>query len=276
MNVEDIVSLIDNSSNYNLHSHTEYCDGHAPMSEMAEAAFNSGMKVWGITPHSPICIESPCNMSFNDVSAFISQAEKLAERYQGRMTVLTGMEVDFINKEFGPHLDYFQNLPLHYRIGSVHFVTDRKGIPHDCDGNCERFQKFLHDYYRDDLQYVVEKYFEQVLEMLELGGFEILGHFDKIAGNACSVDPQLESYHWYESLIDDVISHVQSKPVIVEINTKALATRQRFYPHYKWWPKLISSKLPVAFNSDAHDPHLVNAGREEALQIKSRLTLIPD
>lgn len=265
MKIQEIISLVNRDNNYNLHSHTQFCDGHAPMAEIAAAAADSGMHLWGITPHSPICIESPCNMKFEDVDPYLAEAERIAEQYDGRMTVLTGMEIDFLSRDFGPHIDYFQRLPLHYRIGSVHFVADRQGTPHDCDGSTERFKKYLHDYFHDDLRFVVEKYFEHLLQMQELGGFEILGHFDKIAGNAAGVDPAIETNSWYEALIDDVISHAQSREMIVEINTKALASRQRFYPNQIWWPKLKAAGLPIVFNSDAHEPALVSAGRKEAI-----------
>ena len=48
---------------YNLHSHTQFCDGHAPMEAMARAASDCGMLHYGFSPHSPICVESGANMS---------------------------------------------------------------------------------------------------------------------------------------------------------------------------------------------------------------------
>ncbi len=103
--------------------------------------------------------------------------------------------------------------------------------------------------------------------MLEHGGFEILGHFDKIAGNAAIADPEIENQPWYEAYIDDIISHAKSAGVIVEVNTKSLADKNRFFPALKWWQKLHDADVPIVVNSDAHHPDLVNAGRDEALEI---------
>lgn len=256
---------------YNLHSHTHYCDGHAPLEEMVTAAADSGMLIWGVSPHCPIVIESPCNMKKSDVATYIEETASLADRFHDIMQVLTSMEVDFLSRDFGPHIDYFHKLPLHYRIGSVHFVPNQEKIPFDCDGSAERFSRYLHDYYSDDLRYVVERYFEQVLLMLELGGFEVLGHFDKIAGNASAIDPEIENQHWYEALIDDVISHAASSDVLVEINTKAITDRKRFYPAERWWGKIKEASLPIVVNSDAHWPDKVNEGRQEALDLLSGL-----
>jgi histidinol-phosphatase (PHP family) len=95
------------------------------MEEMAAAACDAGMEVWGFTPHSPICVESPCNMDRDDVPKYIAEADRLRELYTGRMEILTGMEVDYMSRDFGPHIDYFQKLPLDYRIGA--FRTDARG-----------------------------------------------------------------------------------------------------------------------------------------------------
>lgn len=252
---------------YNLHSHTEFCDGRATLLEMAEAAWRAGMEVWGISPHSPIGIESPCNMSREDVPRYIETASKAKEMFAGRMEVLTSMEIDFVSPESGPHSEYFQKLPLDYRIGSVHFVPNQEGVLLDCDGKFPRFATYLKEGFKGDLRYVVETYFNQVLRMLECGGFEILGHFDKVIGNASVADPSLEDQEWYQSLIDETVRSAAEKKVIVEINTKSIFDKGRFFPAERFWSRLKKAGVPVAVNSDAHYPEKVNLGRTEALAI---------
>lgn len=263
---QELKSIISNTDRYNLHSHTQFCDGRATIREIVNAAFHNGFEVWGVTPHSPICVESPCNMSRDDVPAYLDEMMILKEDYEGRMKLLTGMEVDFISPDFGPHIDYFRNLPLDFRIGSVHFVPTQDGRPLDCDGSFERFSRYLVLGYKNDLRYVVEKYFEHVLTMLELGGFDILGHFDKIIGNAFEADPTLETQNWYEALVENVIRLAKESGVIVEINTKAIHTKNRFFPAERWWPKLKASGVSIAVNSDCHYTDRTNLGREEALE----------
>lgn len=266
MTAEDIISLTKDTDLYNLHSHTQFCDGRASMEDMAAAARRRGMKIWGISPHAPICVDSPCNMLREDVGDYISEADRLKEFYAGEMKILTGMEVDYVGRDFGAHIDYFQKLPLDYRIGSVHFVPNQDGIYLDCDGKFERFDSYLRDGFENDLRYVVEKFFEQTLEMIELGGFEILGHFDKIAGNAAMKDPGIENTSWYEALVDDVIRHASWAGIAVEINTKSLFDKNRFFPAERWWRKMKEAGLPLVINSDAHYPEKVNLGREEAFK----------
>lgn len=265
--IKDIVGRTDR---YNFHSHTEFCDGHAPVAEITAAAYAEGFEVWGVSPHSPVFIDSPCNMRREDVGCYVDEVARLRDEYDGRMIVLPSMEIDYLGRDHGPHIDYYQRIPLDYRIGSVHFVPNQEGVLLDCDGSFSRFSSYLHDGFADDLRYVVEKYFEQVLTMLELGGFDMLGHFDKIIGNASQADSTLEEQGWYEALIRDVVRLAAESGAVVEINTKAIKSRGRFYPAERWWALLVEAGVTMAVNSDCHDPALTDFGRRRALDILAR------
>lgn len=281
--------LADAGEGYNLHSHTQFCDGRAPMAVMAEAAAACGMTLWGFSPHSPLPNvaeqfgpqtvaqrfnrPSPCNMRADSVPAYLAEATRLRDEYDGRMRILTSMEIDFLGDEWGPHTNYFQQLPLDYRIGSVHFVPTQQGLLVDCDGSADGFRRNLAEYYRNDLRYVVEKYFGQQLKMLEHGGFDLLAHCDKIAANASAIQPDIEEHGWYQALLNEVFDRARDAGVLLEINTKSLDDRGRFFPHSRWWPRLAAAGHRLVIDSDAHRPERVNAGRPEALTLLAKLTL---
>lgn len=262
----DIRKIIEETDAYNLHAHSQFCDGRDSMEAIAAAAEESGMDYFAFTPHSPIIVPSGCNMAKERIPEYFDECRRLRDKYSGEMEILTSLEIDWISDDWGPHIDYFQRLPLDFRLGSVHFVPDREGVPHDCDGSYSRFKPLLDKEYNGDIRYVVEKYFEGVLKMLERGGFDLLGHFDKIAGNASQAAPYIEDERWYEALIDDVVSHVAGTDMVVEINTKAFADSGRFYPAERWWKKLIDAGVAVAVDSDAHYATKVTSGRREALE----------
>lgn len=264
--ITGIKEIVGSTRDYNLHAHSQFCDGRDSMEEITKAADEARMKYFAFTPHSPINVESPCNMRKEMMGDYLAEASRLREEYSGRVEVLTSLEIDGMGADFGPHIDYFQKLPLDFRLGSVHFVPNQDGFFLDCDGRFERFSQYLKDGYQGDLRYVVEKYFEQVLIMIERGGFDLLGHFDKIAGNATMADPDIENQGWYESLVDDVISHAVGAGLMVEINTKAFADKGRFFPAERWWQKLIDARVPLAIDSDAHYATKVTAGRAEAFK----------
>lgn len=248
----------------NLHSHTEFCDGRASMAEIAASACDAGFKVWGTSPHSPICCESGANMKFSDMDDYLRVSAKLKSEYTDRMKILAGMEIDYISHEFGPHIEYFRNLPLDYRIGSVHFVRTRDGRPVDCDGPAERFLKYLERDFNGDIRYVAETYFDMQLEMLEAGGFDIIGHLDKIGDNGSVADPGLEDYDWYSSRVEKVIAKAVEKGVVIEVNTKKYPATGRFFPDCRWWPLLKKYNAKIIISTDAHYPDKVDAGYREA------------
>lgn len=244
----------------NYHSHTEFCDGRASMAKLAASAYEAGFIVWGVSPHSPICCESGANMKEKDIAPYIDEANRLKIEYKGKMIVLTGMEIDYVSDSYGPQSEFYQSLPLDYRIGSVHFVRTRDGRPVDIDGPAERFLKYLETEYEGDIRYVAETYFVMELEMLEAGGFDIIGHLDKIGDNGSQAWVELEDQPWYAELVEKVIAKAVEKNVIIEINTKKFDTGHRFFPAERWWPLLKKYGAKLVLSTDAHYPDKVTAG----------------
>lgn len=237
------------------------------MEEMAAAAFAAGFDAWGASPHSPVCCPSCANMTVEYVPAFLEESERLKSLYAGRMKILTGMEIDYISPEFGPHSDYLRSLPLDYRIGSVHFVRTRQGKPVDVDGPAERFLKYLDSEYAGDLRYVVETYFAMQMEMLDFGGFDIIGHLDKIGDNGSAAQADLEDQPWYAGLVECVIAKAVEKNVTIEINTKKYPVSGRFFPSQRWWRLLKDYGARIVLSTDAHYPDKVAAGYCEAAHL---------
>lgn len=253
---------------YNLHSHTQFCDGRNTMAEFAEAAVRAGMSHYGFSPHSPVNVASTCNMSRTAVHEYIAEVNRIRELYAGAPTqFLMSMEIDYIGPDWGPSIDYFQQLPLDYRIGSVHFIPDLHGGVCDIDGAPEHFARNLHEVFDGDLRYVVDKFYEQSIAMVEAGGFDIIGHLDKIGYNASTIDPEIEFQPWYRNHVEELISAVASKGLTAEINTKAYARTERFFPHQRHFRRLIDAGIPVVVNSDAHYTELIDASRHEAFDM---------
>lgn len=258
---------IGNNRLYNLHSHTQYCDGRATMDEFAAAAIAAGFSHYGFSPHSPICVASSCNMQASLVGEYLKNVERIKEQFPSATKFYSSMEIDYLNNEWGPATDYFQKLPLDYRIGSIHFIPSQEGDYIDIDGRPERFKDKLHNFFRGDLRYVVESFFSQSIKMIEEGGFDIIGHFDKISYNASTIDPDIETSEWYQGLLNNLVESIIDSGVAVEINTKAFATTGRFFPSPILWKRLINAGTRIVVNSDAHYLELINASRSEAFAI---------
>lgn len=124
MTVKEIIS---STRSYNLHSHTQFCDGRADMARFADAAVKAGYKHYGFTPHSPIPFHSPCNMEQSQVEEYISEFNRLKEEYRGRINLYLSMEIDYLGEAWGASHDYFSSLPLDYKLSSIHFIPVADG-----------------------------------------------------------------------------------------------------------------------------------------------------
>ena len=254
---------------YNLHTHTQYCDGHAMMEEFVVEAIDLGFTHLGFTPHSPISVESPCNMSREQVQDYLQEVERLRSVYGDRLNIYAAMEVDYVSVGDGPASDYFRQLPLDYRIGSVHFIPaiDNPSEMVDIDGKYPAFKARMGKHFNNDIEYVVKKFFSQMMAMVDEGGFDIVGHMDKIGFNASQYSENIDEEAWFDKLVIDLFENIMDHNLVIEINTKAWLQRNRFYPNLKYFGMLKRFNAPVVVNSDAHYPTLLNSGRLEALKL---------
>lgn len=268
----DFKSILDTTDDYNFHSHTQFCDGHAPMSVMAAAAVACGMKHYGFTPHSPIPFGSPCNMSSASVEQYMAEVRRLnSAPALSACRFYTGMEIDYIDSDWGPSHPYFRSLGLDYSIGSVHFIPSQSGEPVDIDGHIDNFRRRMKENFRDDIDYVVDTFYRQSHAMIDAGGFDILGHFDKVSHNASLYAPGIEEGEHYRGLVDSLIDKIIDRHLTIELNTKARADHGRFFPSERHLPRLVEAGITILVNSDAHRPERITSSRQEALDIISRL-----
>ena len=114
-----IFEKTDRSRPYNFHSHTQFCDGRAPMADFAAEALRRGFSAYGFSPHSPVeRLESPCNMKAADVQAYLDEFRRLKDEYAGCLNLYCSMEIEYLDEHRGPSADSYQRLPRAYRLGS--------------------------------------------------------------------------------------------------------------------------------------------------------------
>lgn len=264
----DLNAIASSTFRYNFHSHTEFCDGRATMREFAAAAAKQGFEHYGFSPHSPLPFATSCNMTKESVTAYLSEVKRLQEEYAGRVHLYASMEIDFID-EMGPANRYYDTLPLDYRIGSIHFLraTDGSGEWIDVDGSPQKFIERLNRHFGGDIVHVVKNYYAQVQKMIEQGGFQLLGHLDKIGYNASCHTPGIEDEEWYHKLVRQTLEAALDHKLTLEINTKAWGRSGRLFPNQRYFTLIKQWDVPVVFNSDAHYPELIDHGRNEAWRL---------
>lgn len=263
----DFTKIAESSKLYNFHSHSPYCDGHAPIEDFIKEAIKMGFTHYGVSPHSPIPFYSPCNMKKEKVGEYLAEMDRLKASYGSQIHIYTSMEIDYLD-DWGPAISYFQNMPLDYRIGSVHFIPSFCSDEYvDIDGDFENFKLKMSRYFNNDIEQVIKSFYKQSMRMVESGGFDIIGHFDKIGHNASMFKPGIDHEPWYNQLVTELFEAIMDKGITIEINTKKWVSDQRLFPHQQYFRTMKEHNAPVVFNSDAHFPSLINSGRKEAMRL---------
>lgn len=251
----------------NYHSHCSFCDGRAPFEEFVKEAITQGFYSYGVSSHAPLPFPTQWTMEWGQMEAYLDEFKNLRSKYADEIELYVGLEIDYLNEESNPSVASFTELPLDYRIGSVHLLYDAAGEVVDIDCSPAVFKERVDRHFNGDVLRVVRMYFDRLFRMVELGGFDILGHADKMHYNASCYHPGLLDEPWYEALMKDYFSLVASRGYLVEINTKAYDSLGTFYPNSRYWELMKEYQIKILVNSDAHYPERINAGRMEALRL---------
>ena len=251
----------------NYHSHCSFCDGRAPFEEFVKEAIRQGFYSYGVSSHAPLPFPTRWTMEWEQMEAYLDEFKNLRSKYADEIELYVGLEIDYLNEESNPSVARFTELPLDYRIGSVHLLYDAAGEVVDIDCSPAVFKERVDRHFNGDVLRVIRMYFDRLFRMVELGGFDVLGHADKMHYNASCYHPGLLDEPWYEALMKDYFSLVASRGYLVEINTKAYDSLGTFYPNSRYWELMKEYQIKVLVNSDAHYPERINAGRMEALRL---------
>lgn len=252
----------------NYHSHCTFCDGRASAEDFVKAAIEAGFHSYGISSHSPLPFETNWSLKRSEVGNYLQEMERLKRVYASMLEVYVGLEIDYLNDEYGPSSLDFQQLPLDYRIGSVHYVVNpEKEKVMDMDGRVEDFRRNLDDVFAGNLRQLIKNYFQASMRMVELGGFDFIAHADKVAMNSSLCDPEIVDSKWFRAMMMDYLRLIAEKGVMVEINTKAYVRRGMLFPDVRYFRELKTLKIPLMVNSDAHEPGKINQSRAEAFEL---------
>ena len=255
----------------NYHSHCNFCDGRSYPEDFVRFAVARGFRAYGFSSHSPLPFETFWNMSRDDMDEYLAEIARLKVKYEGEIELYVGLEIDFLDRTYNASIPYFKNLPLDYRIGSIHFlplspVLEERNMA--CiDGAYSEFARTVDAFFEGDIRRMVRRYFEAEMEMVEAGGIDIVGHIDKIYMNGQRYPGFSLDAEWYRRPLLELLDFVRERGLMVEVNTKNLVKKGETYPHRQFLGELRSRRIPVMVNSDCHYPDLVNDGRAEGFQL---------
>lgn len=251
---------------------------------MANRAWLDGFKILGFSSHAALPFKTSWNMDSKDIGAYLLMLESLATQYRLDMTVLRGLEIDYIEDYCGPREDRFATLPLDYRLASVHYVKGGSDFDDGLfavDENPEDFARHIETLYRNDIYLLVEAYYSAVAACVRAGGFDMLAHFDLIRKNNRGQRFFRESDSRYKVTAMGAVEALAGTDTIVEINTGGMARGKTDSPYPSLWilKEMRARGIPVCINSDAHDLQHLSAFREAGIRLAyeagySQLTII--
>lgn len=238
----------------NYHTHTDFCDGEASAAQMARAAAELGYDALGFSGHAPFPTWMTGAVQPESLVAYAQELRRLKEVWAGRMDVHLGLEVDWYPPEIRPGDGSFSSLGLEYIIGSTHFV-EFDGIPaFSVDGPTEALEAGIAA--AGGARRVYREYYRRLGDMIEDGGFDILGHFDLVRKNNASNRLFDEESRDYLDAAFEAAHRVKGRNIIVEINTGAMARGRRAepYPSLALLREFRALGARITLDADAHAP----------------------
>lgn len=255
----------------NYHSHTNFCDGTDAPEVYLKQALSLGMGVYGFSSHAPIPFyECKWAMNIEALEEYTVEIARLKQKYEGRIEVLLGLEVDYIPDRMGPTADFLQTAGLDYSIGSVHFVDGLgNGKGWEIDGPLDIFKKGLFEIFGGDVRKAVSRYFELTRMMLDEDCPDIVGHLDKIKMQNSRAHFFNETEQWYRDELRATLEAIVDSGAILEVNTRGLYKKksEELYPGTWALEQALELDVPIMLNSDAHHPSEIIAEFGAAAQV---------
>ena len=255
----------------NYHSHCTFCDGRSIPEDFIKFAIAHGFRAYGFSSHSPLPFETFWNMPKDDMPDYLTEIERLKKKYSDQLEIYVGLEIDYLDETYNASIPYFRELPLDYRIGSIHYLPVSSELEEKnmvcIDGSFREYAHSVNRHFEGDIRLLVERFFETTLKMVEAGGIDIVGHVDKIYMNGQKFEDFSLEENWYREPLLACLDLIAEKGLMVEINTKNLQKKRELYPHFQYLTELRKRHIPVMVNSDCHYPDLVNDGRTETFAL---------
>lgn len=242
---------------FNLHTHTNYCDGKEYPEKYVRQAIELGFQSLGFSGHAPLPFENNFSIPENELHFYAVDIRDLQEKYKDQIEIYLALEYDYIPEMLDDFSVFAEQIDLDYVIGSVHLVRnlDNSGLWFIDGSKQEIYDEGLKNIFGNDIRKAVKAFYHQTNQMIESQKPEIIGHLDKIKMHNKNRF-FTEDEPWYIRLIDETLELAKSNDCIVEVNTRGVYKKRcdSFFPGPEVLKKMKNLKIPVTISSDAHAP----------------------
>jgi histidinol-phosphatase (PHP family) len=254
-----------------LHTHTVFCDGKDNVETMCRTAYEKGLCAIGFSSHMSIKKQTgiTTNWHMSEERLYEYKTEVLAakERWRGKIEVFFGIELDYIKGLRSANDNDIKSMNPDYIIGSVHYLMPANNADaFTVDGPLQEFEQGLSAGFNGDGEALMNYYYDMLLEMIMLGGFDILGHADLVKKNT-----QQKTY-WNtenEKIRQNEIARAAAKNgIIIEVSTGGINRGKLLetYPSLSFLRFFHEENVPVIITADAHEAAHLDGHYDTAIQ----------
>lgn len=240
------------------HTHTPLCK-HATgtRAEYLAAAEVAGLLEIGVSDHTPWPEGYDTDWRMNS-SQFPVYKALVAEMraIKSDVKVKYALEADWVPGKMDEVLPLMANEPFDYVIGSIHYTDE---LPFDNPDTRKAVWEA-----EGRTEFIWNRYYELMLEMVNAGCFNIMGHFD-LPKKFGSIPPDTIKIN---RMIEDILTAAEANCMAIEINTCGLRKPvKEMYPKFEVLKLAASKGVMLTFGSDAHAPAEVAANFADAITI---------
>ena len=252
----------------NYHTHNELCDGKGSIEEYIEEALKKGFTALGFSSHAPLPVENEWTLTDENLPLYLAKVDKLKAKWKDRIQIYKGLEIDYIPGSQTPGDPRWAALNLDYAVGSVHTTTglDRNPEYHCIDGPENGLKWIIDEIHDGSWEKLSEAYFTRVSELVRLGGFAFLGHFDLLKKRNKDNTYFREDSVWYRRQVLTALDTLAGSGIIMEVNSGAISrgVLDVVYPSPWILAEALKREIPVMVNADAHRPEDIDFHFEES------------
>ena len=260
-----------------IHTHTVFCDGADDVETYCRAAYDKNLVSLGFSAHAPIFkktgIQTTWHLDEKRLDEYMRAVRAAAKRWEGKLPVYLGLEVDFIPGLTGPADREYREMDLDFIIGAVHYVIPKSGDPFEVDSTAEELDYKIKAILGGDCQAMVEAYWDSQEAMIRAGGFDVLAHPDLVKKNnrrGGNNEDHLfsEDTESYKKRTAAVAALAAQAGIPVEINTGGLNRKKTVecYPSLAFLKLFREFNVPMVITADAHRAEHINGHYAQAHQ----------
>ncbi len=228
---------------FDLHVHSEYCDGCDSLRDIVLKAIELKMDSIGLLHHSYAPFDTS-SIKKEKIEDFKREVINLKEEFKDKIKILMGVELDLYSDEDIKDFDY--------SIGSVHFYNNGNEY-YPIDLSFDELKSIVDNYFNGNFIEYSKEYFKNVKEVSDRG-VTIIGHLDLLT-KFNEIHHYLdEENSEYVKAWKDTVDHILKNNQIFEINTGAISRGYRTtpYPSLKMIDYIKENGGKLILSSDAH------------------------